>query len=432
MRNILKASIPMVIGFLFHSTFNIVDAYYVGKISPEALAAVSVSFPIVFLIIALSIGVGTGTTSLVAMACGQKKLGKAARIAEHAILLSIIMSFLFTIIGLASIGPLFSLMGVEGEVEALGLEYLTIILTGSIIIFLTMVGSSIIRGEGEMKVPMIAICVSSVINIIIDPIFIFTFGWGVAGAAIATVISRSVGIIIFLAYLGSSRSWLNFDLHGFKFNIGYIKDIFKIGLPSSLSNVSMSLGMFILTVIVAGFGTEALAAFGIGFRLDSLALLPGMGISVAVITLVGQNVGAGHYERAKEMTYKAGLLATGLMTVIGSFLFFFPVFIIGIFNTDPLVIEYGSSFLSIIPFSYLFVGLSMSISGAFLGTGHPLPSFALTFLRAIVLNTLFAVVLSSVYGVSGIWYGIVLSSFMSFLLSVVWMHVFWKKYLRRG
>ncbi|MFH1403064.1 MAG: MATE family efflux transporter [Candidatus Altiarchaeota archaeon] len=419
LKTIVSVSLPMVVAFTLQSTFNIVDAYFVGKLSASALAAVSISFPIVFLIISLSTGLGVGSTSLIARIVGEKNLEKAGQVAEHAFLLAVALSIIFTFVGVISAGPLFDLMGVESDVRQLGMEYITIILFGSIVIFTVMVGNSIIQGEGEMHVPMIVMSLSAILNIILDPIFIFTLGMGVRGAAYATVLSRSVGLLIILLYFLSGKSWIRLAFPRFSFNMEYVKGIFYVGVPSSLSNVFMSIGMFLLTLIVSGFGTEALAAFGVVFRLDSLAILPGLGISVGIVTLVGQNVGAGRYDRAREMTMKAGLISSVFMSLLGVVFFVFSRDIMALFNSDPLVIAYGSSFLRIVTFSYLVVGFSMSISGAFLGSGHPIPSLLLTLLRVIILSVPLAYILSSYMGLSGVWYGILVSSIASSVVAII-------------
>ncbi|MFH1789014.1 MAG: MATE family efflux transporter [Candidatus Altiarchaeota archaeon] len=284
-----------------------------------------------------------------------------------------------------------------------------------------------------MKVPMYAMASSAVLNIILDPLFIFTFGWGVKGAAIATVLARAIALVIIIAYFISDKTWIKLKLHWFSFKRDYVKGIFAVGVPSSLSNLSMSVGMFLLTVIVAGFGTEALAAYGIGFRLDSLAILPALGVSVAVVSLIGQNVGAGRYKRAKEMTFKAGFMATAIMSCIGFVFFMFPEVIVSLFSGDPLVVSYGVSFLRIVPLSYVVVGVTMAISGAFLGSGHAVPSLAINVLRVIVINVPLAYLLSLRLGVAGVWWGILASSLAASAIAVVWFRKgTWKKHVARG
>ena len=427
-RTIFSTAWPMIVAFALHSAFNIVDAYFVGKISAEALAAVSISFPIAFLFISLATGIGVGTTSLIARHVGAQQFGKAGEVAEHSLILGFISALVLAIIGIVSSPYLFALMGVAEDVSILALDYIYIILAGSPFLFMAMVGNSIIRGEGEMKVPMYVMGSASILNIILDPIFIFTLGWGVKGAAWATLLSRFVAVAITVAYFYSDKTWIKLKFRKFRFNMEYIKDILKVGFPSSLSNLSMSIGIFLWTALVAGFGTEAVAAFGIGFRLDSLALLPAIGISTAVVSLVGQNVGANKYDRAQDITFKAGYFATALMMVFGVIFLVFPEQLISVFNTDPLVVSHGVTFLKIVPLTYLVVGFSITIAGAFLGSGHALPSLAINILRVIVLSVPMAYAFSQSMGVEGVWWGITGSTYIASVVAVIWFRKgTWKK-----
>ena len=419
-KTILVTSLPMVVAFLLQSAFNLVDAYFVGQLSADALAAVSVGFPVVFMMIALASGIGVGTTSLIARKVGEKDIKGAGEAAEHALLIALILVLFFTLVGLLSAGFLFDMMGIEAHVKELALDYINIILLGSVAMFLAMTINSIIRGEGEMLFPMAVMGFAAILNMVLDPIFIFDLGLGVRGAALATVLSRVIGLCIMAGYIIQERTWVRLKFHRFIFNMGHVKSILSVGVPQSLSNFSMSVGMFLLTIIVAGFGTEAIAAYGIGFRLDSIALLPGLGVMMAVVSLVGQNVGAGKYDRAEEMTIKAGVMAIAFMSVIGLFFFLFSEQIVSVFNSDPLVVAYGSSMLRILPLSYLLLGLSMAVSGAFMGSGHAMPALVISVLRVIFLSVPLAYVFSRSMGVEGIWLGIMISSIIASIIGIVW------------
>jgi putative MATE family efflux protein len=418
-KTIVKTSAPMVVAFLLHSAFNIVDAFFVGKISAEALAAVSISFPVVFLIISLGTGVGVGATSVVARFIGAKEYKRADNAAEHALLAAAALGLSLSVIGYLSAPTLFDLIGAQGSLKALALDYLNILLFFAVFMMFGFVGNSLLRGEGDMTTPMKVMGAAALLNMILDPLFIFTFGLGVRGAAIATVLSRGIAVLYLAYHILSGRSWLRLDYRNFSYDFDYIRRIFTVGIPSSLSNVTMSLGMFLLTIIVGFFGTDALAAFGIGFRLDSLALLPGMGVAVAVVSIVGQSVGAGKFERARDVTLKAGLMASAFMTCIGLVFYVFAPQIVSVFNDSPQVLAYGVSFLHIIPFSYLVVGMSMCISGAFLGSGKAVYALAVTVSRMVVFSVPASYLLSHLFGVPGIWAGIVIGSFMSFILSLL-------------
>ncbi len=418
-KTILKTSVPMMVAFLLQSAFNIVDAFFVGKISAEALAAVSISFPVVFLIISLGSGVGAGVTSVTARYVGAKEIKEANNVAEHAILAAVVVGAFLTLAGILASPVLFDWIGAKGDLKILAMDYINILLFFAPLMLLAFIGNSILRGEGDMNTPMKMMGFSAILNVILDPIFIFTLGLGVRGAAIATVISRAVGLSLILYHILSGKSWIKLNLKDFRYNPRYIREIFSVGIPSSLSNISMSVGIFLLTVIVGFFGTDALAAYGIGFRLDSLAMLPGLGVSIAVISIVGQSIGAGKIERARESALKAGFMSIAFMSLIGVVFYIFAADIISLFNNEPGVIEHGTSLLHILPFSYLVIGLAMTMSSAFLGSGRATLALVVTLLRVIVFTVPAAYLLSLEYGVSGIWWGIVVGSFLGFIVCLL-------------
>ncbi len=418
-RVIVATALPMVFAFLLQSSFNVVDAFFVGRLGPEALAAVSVSFPIVFLTISVGTGIGVGATSVVARFIGAKAYRQADNAAEHALLSAAVVGVAMTALGLAASPALFDSMGAEGQVKEMGLAYIDIILWFNVASLLAMVASGILRGEGDMRTPMYVMGASAAANAVLDPLFIFTFGWGVAGAAWATVLTQTAGLAWFARHMLGGKSWVRLRPRDFVFEIRHIRGVFAVGIPSSLANIVMSVGMFFFTAIVGGFGPEALAAFGIGFRLDSLAILPAVGVSVALVSIVGQCVGAGQYERARKATLQAGFMASAFMVLVGGLFFAFAPELIRVFNADPEVVEYGTSFLRILPLSYLVVGFSICFSGAFLGSGKASLSLILTVLRVIAFSAPLAYAFSLWWGIAGVWAGILCGSYLGFLSGVV-------------
>jgi putative MATE family efflux protein len=427
-RTVFYASMPMVAAFLLQSSFNVVDALFIGWISPEALAAVSVSFPVIFFMMSVGTGIGAGATSAVARLIGSGDYRGADNAAEHAVLISIVLGVLFTVAGVIGAPFIFDMIGVEGEVKAMGLEYLNVILWFTVFFLFSFIASSVIRGEGDMKTPMIVMAFGAVLNAVLDPIMIFWMGWGLGGAAWATVLAQIATVIVFIYHLSSGRGWIRLDFRDFSYDFLHVKRIFSVGIPSCASNIIMSVGMFIFTFIVAGFGTHALAAFSIGFRLDSFAILPGIGVAVAVISVVGQSVGAGKYSRAREVAFKAGALACSIQMIVGLVFYVFAQTIVGLFTDSPEVLEYGVSFMRIIPLSYLIVGFSMSFSGAFIGSGRAGLALLVTFLRLIVFSAPLAILLSQSMGLDGVWWGIVIGSWLSFIAAaVIYRFTKWEK-----
>ena len=431
-KNILSLALPMMAAFLLHTGFNIVDTIFVGRISALALAAISITFPVIFLIIALASGVGIGVTSLIARLLGAKRKQEADNAAEHALLLAVILGIVFTIAGLTLSKPLFILIGATEEMMPLVLKYVYIIFGGSFFMFFAFIINSILRGEGDMKTPMKIMMLSTIINIILDPLLIFGIGFfprmGIAGAALATVIARSIGAIYALTYLLKGNAHIQLHFKHFKFRIKTIKDILAVGIPASLSQTVMSLGMFFMMKIVAFFGPFAIAAYGLASRLDMIALLPAIGISTAVITIVGQNAGAKNFKRAEKTTWIATLMAMIFMEIIGIILFLFPKFWISVFNKNPDIITYGSSYIKIVSLLYMLIGVGIIISAAFQGAGKGYPSLILSVLRLFILSVPLAYLLSKIYGVNGIWYGIAISIIISAIVSAIWFKLgTWKK-----
>ncbi|OYT27392.1 MAG: hypothetical protein B6U97_01680 [Candidatus Altiarchaeales archaeon ex4484_96] len=420
-QTIIKTSWPMVVAFLLQSAFNLADAFFVGKISSEALAAVSISFPIVFLIISLGSGIGVGVTSVTSRFIGAKKQKNADNASEHGLLIALVAGLTLSLAGLAATPHLFDIMGASGSLKDLALDYINVLLFFAPLMLMAFVGNSILRGEGDMITPMKVIGSAALLNIILDPILIFGLGLGVKGAALATALSRFYAMVFILYYIHSRRAWVSLDFRNFSFEFDYIKRIFSVGIPSALSNISLSVGMFMLTIIVGFFGVDALAAFGVGFRLDSLVILPGLGVSIALVSMVGQNIGAGKVNRARSMTLKAGLLSSAFMSFIGLFFYLFAPWIISVFNSEPLVVEYGTSLLRILPFSYIVMGVALSIGGAFLGAGRAhlalLVNCSRIILFAVPAAYIMAVKLN--YGLDGVWWGIVFGSFTSFIVALL-------------
>jgi len=433
-RNIWKMGWPMVVAMIFQTGFNLVDTLFVGMISPQAIAAVSMSFPLIFLIIAIGAGMGVGANSVISRYIGANKNKEADNAAEHSLLITIIVSIIITIVGIIFAEPLFRLMGAGDDILHMTVDYTRIIFGGSLFMFAAFIGNSILRAEGNAKTPMKVMMTATFLNIILDPIFIFGFGpiprLEVKGAAIATVIARSIACFVVWYYLFKGKAFIQFKLKDFKYRFNYIKEIFRIGFPASLSQMSMSLGMMFLFKIISLFGTYPIAAYGIGMRLDAVAFMPAIGISTAVITIVGQNIGAKNFKRAEQTAWKASFMIFLFMEFIGLVFFLFPEFFIGIFTNDINVIRYGTSYLRITALAYGLIGISMAISSAFQGAGKGIQTLVITSLRLFVVSVPLAFLLSVVFemGVTGIWIGMLISAIVSFIVSVVWFRAgTWKK-----
>ncbi len=433
-KNILHMAWPMMVAFSLQVAFNLIDTVYLGRYSALALAAISITFPVVFLIIALAAGVGVGVTSLIARLIGAKRIDKAKEVAKHGIVIAVFMWVFFAVAGLVFSKPLFVFLGAEKEVLSMALTYAYTIFLGSIFMLIAFMGTSILRGEGEVKIPMKIMGIATIINIILDPFMIFGL-WifpemGVFGAALATILARVVSALMFLRYLFKGDSMLRMDLKLPKIDFHIVKEVFHVGIPASLSQSIMSLGMFFMMKIVSSFGTYAIAAYGLIGRLDSVAILPALGVGTAVITIVGHNVGARKFDRAESTTWKAGLLAAAFMELVGILFFAAPEWVVSLFNEHSEVVTFGASYLRIVSLTYAFIGFGIVIASAFQGAGKGYPSLILSAIRLFVLNIPLALLFafSMGKGMDGVWYGIMVSIVLSGIVSAVWFKLgTWKK-----
>jgi len=433
-KNILHLAWPMAVTFMLQVSLNIADTIYVGWYSDLALTAISITFPVIFLIIALASGIGVGVTSFIARLIGSNRIDEAKKVAKHGLLLAFLMGVFFAIGGIIFSRPLFIFLGAEKELLSMSLQYAYTIFIGSVFMLFAFIGSSILRGEGDVKTPMKIMVFVNIVNIILDPFLIFGI-WifpemGIFGAALATVIAKSISAILIVGYLFKGNAMLKLDLKWFKLDFSIIKEIFNVGIPASISQSVMSLGMFFMMKIVSFFGPYAIAAYGIVGRLDSIAILPAIGIGGAVIIIVGHNVGARKFERAEITTWKAAVIVSAFMELIGLIFFFAPRFWIMIFNKNPDIVMFGASYLRIVSLTYMFIGISVVIGGAFQGAGKGLPSLILAVVRLFVLSVPFAVLFAFVFGleVTGIWIGTMLSIILTGIISVIWFRLgTWKK-----
>ncbi len=424
-KTLFKLALPMIIGLLFHTAFNIVDTIFVGRLGPENLAAMTFSFPVAFIIIALAGGIGVGVNSLISRYLGAGKNKEADNAAEHGFLLAFIVYAFIVVFNFFFAESLFRFLGAEGEMLNLLLQYISVIFYGSIFMLIPMIGNNILRAEGNSKLPMVVMAISAVVNIVLDPIFIFGFAFipamGIKGAAIATIISRFVGTIIVIEHLVvNKKSDIKLDLRDFKYKWSIIKNIFVVGIPASLTQMIISLGMFAFNSLIIVMGQDVLAAFGAYFRLESLAFLPVIGISNAVITMVGQNYGAKKYDRIPGIVKAAVKYGTLIMVSVGILFFVFPEIFFKLFTDDLGLIALGRTFMKVLPLAFFFIPFSMIGISFFQGIGKGVFPLVYHVARIFLLSVPF-MYFFGVYkdmGLVGALGGWLIGTFVMFFVSV--------------
>ncbi len=388
---LIKLSLPVFIAFVIHMSYHFVDTIFVARLGAEYVAALAYVTPILFIIFAIAQGLGIGATALVAQHVGARNKKKAANIAEHSLLLSIILSIVFTVPILIFQKSIFIAMGATPNLLAITSKYSSWVFGAFGVVFIGFISGAILRGAGDMKTPMISMGISAVINIILDPLLIFGIGpfpaMGITGAAIATVLARTFQVVYICYFLLSKKSKLRLNLRFFKFDYHIFSKIVAVGLPASIASGIRSLGMTFIMGIVSGYGAMAVAAWGIIFKVEGFIFLPLISIGTAAITMIGQNLGAGKIARAQKIAKVSILIGTISVFFIGLILFIFPKFFITIFVPDLAVIKFGVMYFTMIAFTYPLMGIYFVGVAILQGSGHLKPVIVAEILRwGIVLG----------------------------------------------
>ena len=346
-----KLAIPASIGTLFQTLYNIVDTFYAGKISPEALSALSKSFPIYFIIIASSIGVTVAGTSLIGNSIGEKNESKVLNYFTHIVFYGIIISIIISLFGLNYSEKIFYIMGSSKEVVDLGLEYTNIIFYGSIIFISVVSLNSLLHAEGDTKTYRNVLILSFFLNIILNPILIFGFlfipAMGVKGIGLATIISQLLSFLIILVKVLKNNRIKKLNIEYFVLKFIYFKNIFFQSMPIIVSICAYSFASAIVFIYVGQEGEYATAGYGAASRFEQILFLPVLGINTAIISIIAQNYGAMNFERIRETFYVAIKYALFIMFFAAILVFLLADVVTGLFSNNPDVIDYGKRYLRI-------------------------------------------------------------------------------------
>ena len=432
---IIKLSIPMVAAMSAQTIYNLVDAIWVSGKGPESLAAVGFTFPFFFLAMAIANGIGIGGGAAISRRIGARDKKGADSIASHTIVIMLIFVALFTTVMLIAARPLLRFMG-AGHALALSVTYARIIFAGIGFVFFLQVAVALLRSEGDVKRAMIAMGAGAVLNIILDPVFIYTFGLGVAGAAWATILSMFfVSMVIIYWLFMEKKTFVSFRFRGFRFEKEALWDISRVGFPASVSQMSMSLMAFILTTIVASVGgPDGVAVYTTGWRVISLAVLPMLGVASAVTSVTGAAFGARDYQKVK-ISYlyalKAGVLAEIVLALI--ILIFAPqiTWIFTWSKASARIVGDLSLFLRICWLILPTVAFGMLSSALFQGVGKGFDALVMTLIRTLVFTVPFAWFLGIYlgWGLRGVWIGMAAASLAYIPVAFGWAYLYLQKLL---
>ncbi len=412
-RHLITFSLPMFIGNVLQALYNTVDSIWVGRyLGKEGLASVSVSFPIIFAIVALANGIGMATTALVAQYSGARDTAMVRKSITNSVCITLAIGVVNTVLGVAFRREILALINTPPEIMDRAASYLGIILGGVTATFVYNLVSAVMRGLGDSRTPLIFLAYATVLNIILDPLLIFGIGpfpyMGVAGAALATVIAQAFSGILGIRHM-LKHGHLTKEREDWKLDSRLMRLTFGIGLPAGVQQVIVSLGMLTMTSLVNRFGASVTAAFGVGGRLDQFAFMPAMSMGLAVTSLVGQNLGAGKFDRVKEVVRWSILMTVGITSVVSLVAVTFPKALLSTFTSDPEVISEGIGYLRIVGFAYIPYALMFMLSGILRGAGDTVPSMFISIVTLWCVRIPLASYFSKFMGPRGIWLGLAIS-----------------------
>jgi putative MATE family efflux protein len=364
---IFLLAVPMILEMCMESVFAVVDIFFVSKLGSAAAATVGLTESVLTIIYSLAIGLSMAATAMVARRVGEKDPAAAAEAGAQALLICLALSLLISVVGLCYAPEILALVGASPEVIQMGSTYVTIMLTGNLVIMLLFLINGIFRGAGDAAIAMKSLWLANICNIILCPLLIHFYG--LTGAAMATTTGRGIGVLYQLYHLKKGQGIIKLTLAHFKPVLSVIQSILNIASTGTLQFLIASASWIFMAKIIAGYGSDAIAGYTIAIRLIIFFLMPAWGLSNAAATLVGQNLGAQQIERAETSVWKTAKY-NGIFMAIVSFLFITAApFFVGLMSQQPMVIETGSNALRIISFGYLFYGVGMVMMNAFNGAG---------------------------------------------------------------
>ncbi|MEN8229889.1 MAG: MATE family efflux transporter [Bacteroidota bacterium] len=419
-RNILRFAIPMLVGHMFQQLYTFVDQIIVGRfLGKEALASVGASFPVIFTLIALIMGIATGGTIVISQFFGAKKFNKVKRAIDTIFIIMGISAVIMTVVGITFSEQIFQLMRLPEELMPTANAYFSIYVSGLVVFFGYNGVAAILRGLGDSITPLYFMVLATILNIGLDLLFIVKLGWGIEGAAWATIIAQGSAFIVAIFYLNKTHELIKFNIREFSFDWEICKQSLRIGLPTGMQHTFVALGMMALMGIVNGFGTDVVAAYTAAGRLDSLAIIPSMVFSTALSTFVGQNIGAGKLERVKRGLSRTMLMASAIAIGITLLIILFKLPLMKLFTVDQAVINIGGDYLTIVTSFYLLFTAMFVYNGVMRGAGDTIVPMFLTLISLWVIRIPSAIFLSQetieIFGLSirgaglgeaGIWWSI--------------------------
>ncbi len=433
-RLLISMSLPMMISMLVQALYNVVDSVFVSKINENALTAVSLAFPIQTLMIALGAGTGVGVNALLSKSLGEKNLDKANKSAANGVFLALVNYIIFLLVGIFVTGPFYLSQTKDAQILAYGKEYLTIVCCCSFGMYTQFIFERLLQSTGKTFYTMITQGAGAIINIILDPVFIFGYlgmpRMGVAGAAVATVIGQIAAGIIAVVINEKKNTEIKLQIRGFKPDMRIIKQIYQVGIPSIIMQSIGSVMTYGMNQILMAFTSTAAAVFGVYFKLQSFIFMPVFGLNNGMVPIVAFNYGAGKKERLIQ-TVKLSIIYAMCLMVIGFLVFqIMPWQLLALFEASETMLAIGVPALRTISYSFLLAGFCIISGSMFQALGNGVYSMIVSIARQLVVLLPAAYLLSLTGEISYVWWAFPIAEFMSLILSVFFMVRIYKKVIK--
>jgi putative MATE family efflux protein len=433
LKHLVFFSIPLLLGNVLQSFNQLIDAFWVGRfVGSDALAAVAVSGPVVFVLLSFVFGFVIATSTMVAQYKGAKDQEALQKTIDSSVKALTLSAFVLTVMAIILAPYVLRILQTPDEIFAMAHQYLAIFFGGILFIGGFNYLSAVLRGLGDSKTPLYFLIVSTVLNVLFSPLLIVGFGpipaLEVAGAALATVFSQGIAFILGVLYIKRKKLGFFLRLIKGKVEMTYLKKMITLGIPAGMQQVIVSTAVVVVMGAVNMQGADTVAGFGLATRLDGLIFLPGLTLGMAVAAMVGQNIGAGKWERV-PLIVRSGILIAFLITgTLSLLLFIFRVEALTFFTSDPNVIAEGEAYLKIVVFTFIPFSFMFIISGALRGAGDMVWGMILTVLSLWVIRVPLVYVLAHFMGAEGIWYGMAISFVSAYLVAgLYYLTGNWKK-----
>ncbi len=427
---IIKLAWPMIIAMSANTIYNVVDAIWVSGLGRDSIAAVGFFFPFYFIAMALATGLGVGGGAAISRKIGAKDKPGADNVGVHTFIIMVIIAILFTFLFLIFSKTIFNAIGAGDALDEV-LAYSQIMFAGTIIIFFQLVSTSILRAEGDANRAMWVMMFGAGLNIVLDPIFIYTLNFGVAGAAIATVLSMAISsMVIFYWIFIKKDTFITLNFKRFRWEKNILRDISKVGIPASIMQVSMSFTMLIMNLIIVVIaGNDGIGTYTLGWRVVTVAILPLVGMATAVTSVTGASYGAKDFEKLKISFYYSIRIGLTIAIAVAIITFIFAQQITAVFTWGEDTGEIAKQmiiFLQIVCLFYPGVAFGMFSSSMFQGTGKGTNALIVTILRTVILAPPLALLFAYVFEMDliGVWWGLVAANLMGSLIAFSWARLY--------